>query len=179
MSNYLISEIINEDGTKFDPPKNPLLEKWEKLYVPNDCGPISGYDEEHDKVYMNYGCVLCTSDKCHHSNAWKIPEEDKEIYEEYRKSYMDYIKAHNPKISCIDLSYTFKTFMDFYDNWNGIVKVNYYGDDCGDDWEILAYGKISNIMESRKDLYNIRVMSFGHYDGELCVRLANKPSKKD
>lgn len=100
---FLITEILNEDGTSMDDyPKNPLIEKWDKLYPPmrfgNPCSPIVGYYPD-DFPIPNYGCVLCNNEKCRHSNAFIIPEEDKEVYEEYRKKVDEYNEIHNPSIS--------------------------------------------------------------------------------
>lgn len=97
-----ITKIINEDGSKMDDyPKNPLKEKWDKLYPPmrygEPCSIILGYYED-GKPIMNYSCVLCYEEKCPHSNGWKVPEEDKEEYEKYQKQIDEYHKIHNPSL---------------------------------------------------------------------------------
>ena len=59
----------------------------------------------------------------------------------------------------------FKDFMDYYDNWNGITKVN------DDNLDMIIRHKTSHIMETCTDLFNMEVKSFGFYDGEFVVRL--------
>lgn len=72
--------VINEDGTNFNPPKNPLADKWSK----SECG------------HPTYRCMYC--DKCHYGDYWEVPDEDKEEYEKYCNSFSEYIKNHNPEI---------------------------------------------------------------------------------
>lgn len=92
-------KLINEDGTEFNPPMNPLDEKWDKLYPPmrygEPCGPVLGHFEDGRPI-MNFSCVLCHNEKCRHSDDWKVPEEDREEYEAWRKEYDEYIDKHNP-----------------------------------------------------------------------------------
>ena len=95
-------QIVNEDGTSIDNyPKNPLKEKWEKLYSTDvfgrDCSPIDGYKKD-GTPYMNYTCVLCQSRTCYNSNYFEIPEEDKEVWNEYQRRIDEYDKVHNPSI---------------------------------------------------------------------------------
>ena len=59
----------------------------------------------------------------------------------------------------------FKEFMNAYDDWNGILKVNDDNLDC------IVKDKAFFVMENRQDLYERKVVSFGFYDGELCVRV--------
>ena len=67
---------------------------------------------------------------------------------------------------------TLKTFMDMYDNWNGFLTIN--DKDCN----LLVTGKTLEIMETRFDLYDKKILSFGVYSGnswgsyELVIRLA-------
>ena len=58
----------------------------------------------------------------------------------------------------------FKNFMDIYDNWNGITKVN------DDNLHTIIKGKTLNIMEC-SELFGMEVVAFGFYDNELCVRV--------
>lgn len=58
----------------------------------------------------------------------------------------------------------FKNFMDLYDNWNGITKVN------DDNLHTIIKGKTLDIMECSK-LFGMEVVAFGFYDNELCVRV--------
>jgi hypothetical protein len=68
----------------------------------------------------------------------------------------------------------FKQFMEMYDNWNGITKVN------DDNLDTVVVGKTFNIMyraldlnkmESYDKLFEMEVVAFGFYDNELCVRV--------
>ena len=99
--NTLTITIVNEDGTPCELPENPLEEKWKKLYPPTKngkpCSDILGYTDDNRPI-ANYSCILCHEDKCPHSNYWEVPEEDKEIYEEYRKQVNEYNRLHNPKL---------------------------------------------------------------------------------
>ena len=48
-------EIVNEDGTSMDDfPKNPLAEKWKRLYPPT---PMPQYSQVCD----GYSCAFCGS----------------------------------------------------------------------------------------------------------------------
>ena len=92
-------KLMNEDGTEFHPPKNPLEEKWSKLYPPmrhgEPCGPVLGHYEDGRPI-MNFSCVMCGEEKCPISENWKVPEEDREVYEAWRKEFEEYIDKHNP-----------------------------------------------------------------------------------
>lgn len=71
----------------------------------------------------------------------------------------------------------FKQFMDMYDNWNGITKVN------DNNLDIIVIGRTLDIMEcmgnfnpmtkvnNYAELFEMKVVSFGFYDDELCVRV--------
>lgn len=59
----------------------------------------------------------------------------------------------------------FKEFMDLFDNWNGITKVNDI------DLKMIIRHKTVYITENCKDLFDLTVVSFGFYDGELTVCL--------
>ena len=82
-------EIVNEDGTPldFERPKNPLEEKWERLYPPT---PMPQYSQVCD----GYSCMWCG--RCPRGDNWKVPEEDKEVWEEYQKQCREYDRIHNP-----------------------------------------------------------------------------------
>lgn len=70
-----MADSINfADGTPFEPPEDPLFKK----YPP--C-------EKHD-----YHCWCCS--KCPRGWDWSIPEEDKEIFEQYRKEFNEYCESH-------------------------------------------------------------------------------------
>lgn len=71
----------------------------------------------------------------------------------------------------------FEQFMEMYDNWNGVTKVN------DDTLEVVVKGNTLDIMEclvpfhprtkvkSYEELFNMEVVFFGFYDNELCVRV--------
>ena len=84
-------QLVNEDGTKcnFEFPKNPLEEKWNKLY-PSIPKP------ESSQVCDGYSCMCCR--RCPKGSYWKVPEEDREVWDKYRKEVMEYHKIHNPKL---------------------------------------------------------------------------------
>ena len=84
-----INGILNEDGTEIDLPENPLKEKWNKLYPPNQR-----YESKED--CRGYCCMYC--DKCPHGSHWEIPEDDIEVFKEYKKQLLEYHKIHNPTI---------------------------------------------------------------------------------
>lgn len=90
--------IVNNDGTPIDDfPKNPLLEKWDRLYPPtrhgHPCSSVLGYSDAGSPI-MNYGCVLCSEESCRHSSCFVIPEEDKIEYEEYKAKVREYDILH-------------------------------------------------------------------------------------
>lgn len=82
-----ITTILNDDGTEYNPPKNPLLEKWEKLYPPTP-------KPEYSQVCDGYSCMWCG--RCPSGDNWKVPEEDKEAYGQYMKEFEKYMREHNP-----------------------------------------------------------------------------------
>jgi len=59
----------------------------------------------------------------------------------------------------------FKDFLEMYDNWNGIVIVN------DDNLKRIAKDKGFLIYENHKELYERKVIAFGFYDNELCIRI--------
>ena len=84
----MIEEILNEDGTVYNPHENPLEEKWSKLYPPK---PIAKYSQVCD----GYSCMWCGI--CPLGDNWKCPEEDKEAYEKYFELWggEDYYKLNS------------------------------------------------------------------------------------
>lgn len=102
MRNSVFSiDIVNEDETDIDFPVNPLLEKWDKLYPPmrygKPCSAILGYFG-NGRPIMNYSCVLCNEEKCRYSSNWKVPDEDKAVWDDYLRQVEEYNKIHNPKL---------------------------------------------------------------------------------
>ena len=59
----------------------------------------------------------------------------------------------------------FKTFMDRYDNWNGITRVN------DNELNTIVEGKTNIIMDTRTDLFDKEVVAFGFYEDVLTVRV--------
>lgn len=83
-------ELVNEDGTSLNNlPENPLKEKWAKLYPPTQ-------KYESGEYCLGYSCISC--DKCPYGTDWKVPEEDKDVWEEYQKRFREYIQIHNPNL---------------------------------------------------------------------------------
>ena len=84
-------EIVNEDGTPldFERPKNPLEEKWNRLYPPTPMPQFS-------QVCDGYSCMWCG--RCPRGDYWKVPEEDKEVWEDYQKQCREYDRIHNPRL---------------------------------------------------------------------------------
>lgn len=81
-------ELANEDGTDLSNfPKNPLEEKWNKLYL-----PIS--EPEYSKTCDGYSCMYCG--RCHKGSYWKVPEEDKKVWDHYQEQIKEYNRTHNP-----------------------------------------------------------------------------------
>ena len=60
----------------------------------------------------------------------------------------------------------FKDFIDMYDNWNGITVVN------DDDLNMIVSGPTHSIAKEKNFLWDMKVVSFGFYDNELCVRVS-------
>ena len=84
-------EIVNEDGTPldFELPKFPLEEKWARLYPPTP-------DPKASQVCDGYSCMWCG--RCPHGEYWKVPEEDKEVYEAWQAEMVEYNRIHNPSL---------------------------------------------------------------------------------
>lgn len=81
----MIEKILNEDGTEYSPPPNPLAEKWKKLYP--SCG--SG----------GYKCMYCG--KCPYGEYWKVPEEDRDEYAAYGRVLCQYNLDHGNVVNDI------------------------------------------------------------------------------
>lgn len=74
-------EVVCENKTESGMPKNPLMDKWLKLYPPK---PMAQYSQVCD----GYSCMWCG--RCPHGDNWKCPEEDKEVYEKYLEELHEY-----------------------------------------------------------------------------------------
>lgn len=83
----MIEAILNDDGTVCDPPKNPLAEKWSKLYPPSQM-------PQYSQVCDDYSCMWCG--RCPQGSYWKVPEEDIDVYNKYVEEYRKYMREHNP-----------------------------------------------------------------------------------
>lgn len=59
----------------------------------------------------------------------------------------------------------FKDFMEMYDNWNGVTRVN------DNNLDMIVENQTGIIMDNRKELYDKEVVSFGFYDNVLTVRI--------
>lgn len=59
----------------------------------------------------------------------------------------------------------FREFMEMYDNWNGITRVN------DDNLNTIIEAKTVDIVDTRKDLFDKEVVAFGFYDNIFCVRV--------
>ena len=57
-----------------------------------------------------------------------------------------------------------RKFLDMYDNWNGIICVN------DDNLNCIVKGN-PDVVLSHGNLFAMKVVSFGFYDNELCVRV--------
>lgn len=71
------------DGTPYNPPENPLKEKWAKLYPPCNLSDLGSFD---------YSCLFCN--KCPNGEHWRVPEEDKEVWMQHQLDVKAYIKDH-------------------------------------------------------------------------------------
>ena len=58
-----------------------------------------------------------------------------------------------------------KEFMELYDNWNGITRVN------DNNLNMIVEGNTCRIYEENENLYEKEVAAFGFYDGILTVRV--------
>jgi hypothetical protein len=89
--NEKINQLINEDGTSMENfPKNPLKEKWDKLYPPIP-------KVEYSQVCDGYSCMWCG--RCPNGEYWKVPEEDIEIWNNYQEQIRQYNQLHNPDLT--------------------------------------------------------------------------------
>ena len=78
--------MFNKDGTKYDPPKSLLKEKWDRLYPPVP-------KPEYSQVCDGYSCMWCG--RCPSGNHWEVPDDDKAEYYNWRKQVEEYITEHN------------------------------------------------------------------------------------
>lgn len=83
--------IVNEDGTAlgFEFPENPLKEKWDAAYPPI---PMPQYSQVCD----GYSCMWCN--RCPRGGYWKVPDEDKELWDKYQCQIRECQERHNPSM---------------------------------------------------------------------------------
>lgn len=81
----LLGKMEWEDGTPFEPPKNPLMEKWLEKYPPTPMPQFS-------QVCDGWSCEYCG--RCPHGSDWKVPEEDLKEYNKWLEEKENYIKKH-------------------------------------------------------------------------------------
>lgn len=81
--------VVNEDGTPYNPPENPLKEKWAKLYPPVSM-------PQYSQVCDGYSCQWCG--RCPNGSYWKVPEEDLEVWNKYKKELEEYNRKHNSSL---------------------------------------------------------------------------------
>ena len=116
-------EIKNEDGTTLeDMPKNPLEEKWDKLYPKKDiCKKM-----ERQNI-INYSCFNCN--QCKEGELFVIPKEDQKKYEEYLKKVDEYNRLHNPTLYkvCNEIKIRrFHSKLDYFEKYQeDDKKLNY------------------------------------------------------
>lgn len=119
-----ISTILNEDGTESTTyPKNPLIEKWDATPPLRHGHPCSPYLDK-EKKWMNYTCVICHNENCRFSDDFVVPDEDKEVYEKWRRECDEYDKIHNPKLYSLkhgDITEIEKLLKEMLENQEGVV----------------------------------------------------------
>lgn len=86
-----MQEIFYKDGRPYNPPGNPLIEKWKAQYPPKVLLPNS-------PVCDKYSCSWC--DRCPEGDDWKVPVEDKAVYDKWRE---DVERYHNENGGIEDL----------------------------------------------------------------------------
>ena len=88
LSPFHIVRLVNDDGTSFNPPINPLKEKWDRLYPPI---PMPQYSQVCD----GYSCIYCG--RCPRGENWVVPEEDVDEWNRYMNELSKYLNSHNYK----------------------------------------------------------------------------------
>ena len=98
----IFKDLKWKDGTPFNPPENPLKEKWKEKYpkIPDTLA---------SQVCDGYSCMWCG--RCPDGDYWKVPEEDKEAYDKYKAEYDKYIDSHGG-IENLNISVDLKKYFD-------------------------------------------------------------------
>ena len=71
-------------------------------------------------------------------------------------------------------SMNFREFMNMYDNWNGVTRINdnnLHTVVVARTLDIMECMPVLSGVENYKELFEKEVVSFGFYDEELCVRV--------
>ena len=56
---------------------------------------------QYSQVCDDYSCMWCG--RCPQGSYWKVPEEDKEVWEQYQEQVREYNMIHNPSLYDSDL----------------------------------------------------------------------------
>lgn len=85
MAKPMTQEVKNEDGTVARVPGNPLQHKWAKKYPPmsQDC--------------EGYACKFCGV--CPRGGKWRVPAEDRAVWERHKREVEEYIAKHNGSVA--------------------------------------------------------------------------------
>lgn len=140
------------------------------LSLTNNFDDIFGLEDEL-KECKSAEDFLNTANRFHiFGYRWKIDKDNKDntrlVYADKLGNIHYLIATKKPLTEAETVStLNFKTFMEMYDNWNGITKVN------DNNLKTIVKDKTLTIMENRQDLFERKVIAFGFYDGELTVRV--------
>jgi len=73
--------LYYNDGRLYDPPENPLKDKWNKLYPPISI-------PQYSQVCDGYSCMWCG--RCPEGDNWEVPEEDREVFNAWQTEVTKY-----------------------------------------------------------------------------------------
>jgi hypothetical protein len=90
-----MSELKYMDGRPYTPPKNPLIDKWSRLYPPTPNAQAS-------QVCDGYSCIWCS--RCPTGANWKVPEGDMADYTKWQEEMTKY---HHENGSMLDVMIPF------------------------------------------------------------------------
>ena len=91
--------------------------------------------------------------------------------------YIEKIKRYtteHPKMTETEIRYVcigeplLRNLLDLYDNWNGTLVIN---DRNCDRYATVNFANLNEWLHEHRTVANAKVMAFGFYDGELCVRV--------
>ena len=166
---------------------NPVLEEYVFHY--NTDGAICSYNVSTDEAtalakiankYNEYwGAMLGVGGKIYDNDSY---DREKET-DLYLKPSYDYCKEHYKEDSWVStVEYgrniirkkeifsmtTLKSFLELYDDWDGMIKINDYNTNT------IIESTGADIYENKKDLLYKTVVAFGFYNDALTVRLNHK-----